>query len=60
LLPKDWDRRFGDVVDAPEVGLELGAEILVVGGLDGRDVGIAGVVDDDVQAAEVVAGIRDR
>src|SRR5271154_2744479 len=35
LLPKGRDRRFGDVVDAPEVGLELGAEVLVVGGLDG-------------------------
>jgi len=60
LLPKDRYHRFGDVIDAPEVGLELGAEVLVVGGLDRRDVGVADVINDDVQAAEVAAGVRDR
>jgi hypothetical protein len=59
LLPKDRYHRFGDVIDAPEVGLELGAEVLVVGGLDRRDVGVADLINDDVQAAEVATGVRD-
>ena len=46
------DRRLGDVVDAPEVGLELGAEVVVVDGLDRRDVGVARVVDDHVDTPE--------
>ena len=48
-------RRFGHVVDTPEVGLELGAEVTVVGGLDGRDVGIPRIVDDDVQTSQAGA-----
>ena len=56
LLAQQRDRRLGDVVDAPEVRLELGAEIGVVRRLDGRHVGVAGVVDDHVDPAEAVAG----
>ena len=52
LLAEHGDGRLGDVVDAPEVGLELGAEVRVGGGLDGRHVRVAGVVDDHVEAAE--------
>ena len=60
LLAQHRDGRLRDVVDAPEVGLELGAEVLVVAGLDGRDVGVAGVVDDHVEAAEPLARLGDR
>jgi hypothetical protein len=35
LLAEHRDRRLGDVVDPPEVGLELDAEVLVISGLDG-------------------------
>jgi hypothetical protein len=37
----------------------LGAEVSVGGGLDGRHVRIAGVVDDHVEAAEAAAGLGD-
>ena len=41
-----------DVDDAEEVGLDLLAEFLFGHVLDGVDLGVAGVVDDDVEAAE--------
>ena len=34
LFSQHGDGRLLDVVDTPEVGLELGAEVLVVSGLD--------------------------
>ena len=55
LFAQQRDRRAGDVVDAPEVGLELAAEILLRCRLDRRHVGVARVVDDHVDAAEVLA-----
>src|SRR5690606_4334341 len=52
LRAEDGDGGTGDVVDAPEIGLELLPEVLDRAGFDGCDVGIAGVVDEDVDAAE--------
>ncbi len=42
------------------IGVPRCPEVLVDGGLDGRDVGVTGVVYDDVQSAEVAAGVPDR
>ena len=60
LLAKDGHGRPGDVNDPPEVGLDLGAEVVLREVLDGVDVGIAGVVDEDVQPAERVGRGLDR
>jgi hypothetical protein len=43
---------LGDVIDAPEVRLELAAEVLLARCLDRGDVRVAGVVDDDVHPPE--------
>ena len=48
------------MIDAPEVRLELGAEVGLVAGLDRRDVRVAGVVDHDVEAAEAFHAGVDR
>jgi hypothetical protein len=52
--------RSGHVVDAPEVGLELGAEVVLAARLDRRDVRVPGVVDDDVETAEAGHAGADR
>jgi hypothetical protein len=53
-------RSLRHVVDAPEIRLELGPEVLVIAGLDGRHVGVPGVVDHDVETPEPFPGGRDR
>jgi hypothetical protein len=59
LFSQHGDGRLRNVVDTPEVGLELGTEVLIISGLDGRDVGVASVVDDDVEPAEPLARLVD-
>ena len=65
MWPEDCSRRTGTaarvmVDDAPEVGLDLSAEVILREVLDGVDVGIAGVVDENVQPAEDVGCCLDR
>ena len=52
LLAQDRQGGLGDVDDAEEVRVDLGAEVLGGDVLDRGEVGVAGVVDDDVEAAE--------
>jgi len=52
--------RLRHVVHAPEVGLELGLEVVLVAGLDRGDVRVAGVVDHDIEAAEALHRSADR
>ena len=60
LLAQHRQRRLGDVDDAEEVGVDLGAEVVGVDVLDRGEVRVAGVVDDDVDAAEALAAGGDR
>src|SRR3954469_7357602 len=60
LLAEDGHGGPGEVDDAPEVGLDLGAEVVLREVLDGVDVRIAGVVDENVQPAEGVGRCLDR
>jgi hypothetical protein len=60
LLAEDGQGCPGDVDHAPEVSLDLGAEVVLREVLDGVDVGIAGVVDENVQPAEGVGRCLDR
>ena len=58
LLPEDGHGRLGDVHDAHEVGVDLLAEVGRFHVLERGCVGVAGVVDDHVDAAELlVAGV---
>ena len=50
--PQDGQRRLGDVHDAEQVGVDLRPEVRQRDVLDRREVGVAGVVDHDVEAAE--------
>jgi len=52
LRAHDRQRRLGQPDHAEQVGVHLGPEVLEVHVFDGADVGIAGVVDQDVQPAE--------
>ena len=54
LPAQDRERRLGGVHRAEEDGLELVAERLVAHVLERGEVGVAGVVDDDVEPAERV------
>ena len=60
LLAEDGHGGPGEVDDAPEVGLDLGAEVVLREVLDRVDVGIAGVVDENVQPAEGAGRCLDR
>ena len=60
LLAQNRERRLGDVDDAEEVGVDLPAEILERDVLDGREIRVAGVVDDDVDPAEALHAGGDR
>ena len=60
LCPQLRDHRLGHVVHAPEIGLELGPKIGLVARLDGCDVRVPRVVDDDVKPAETPGTRRDR
>ena len=53
------DGRLGQVHDAKEIGLELGAEVLNGRVLDRGQVSIAGVVDQHIEPAEHVNGQLD-
>ncbi len=53
------DSRLGQVHDAKEIGLKLGAEVLNGRVLDRGKVPIAGVVDQHIEAAEGVNGQLD-
>ena len=53
------DSRLGQVHDAKEIGLKLGAEVLHGRVLDRGEVPIAGVVDQHIEAAEDVNGQLD-
>ncbi|CAM5589599.1 hypothetical protein SANTM175S_00678 [Streptomyces antimycoticus] len=52
LAAQGGKRGLGDVVDAPEVRLELGAEVVVVRCLDGRHIRVSRVVHEHVDAPE--------
>jgi hypothetical protein len=52
-------RRLRHVDHSEQVGLDLGAEVAVVHLLDRCAGGIAGVVDDDIQAPERIDGDGD-
>ena len=56
LCTQDGERRARHVDHAPEVGLDLGAEVLLGKVLDRVDVRVARVVDDDVEPAEGLVG----
>ena len=60
LLAEHRERGLGDVDDAKEVGVDLSAEILERDVLDRREVGVPGVVDDDVDPSEVLDAGGDR
>jgi hypothetical protein len=54
MWPLDCSRRTGTAAgvrfdDAPEIGLDLGAEVVLREVLNGVDVGIAGAVNENVQ-----------
>ena len=51
---QEGERGLGDPDGAEEVRLELGAELGLAELLDHPEVAVAGVVDDDVEPAEVV------
>ena len=53
-------RRLGDVNDAEQVGVDLGAEVIRGDVLDRAEVGVARVVDDDVDPAECLCSRGDR
>ncbi len=58
LGAQDRQRRLGDVDHAQEIGRDLRLEIGQLDVLERGGVGVARVVDDDVEAAEVrVAGL---
>ncbi len=52
--------RLGDPEGSEKIGLELGAGILFADLLDEAEVAVAGVVDDDVEPAEMVVRLLDR
>jgi hypothetical protein len=60
LLAQDGQRGAADVDHAPEVRLDLRAEVLVGEVLDRVDVRVARVVDEHVEAPESVDGGLDR
>ena len=59
LLPQERQRRLGHPHGAEDVGLQLVAELVLGQLLDEPEVPVAGVVDDDVEAAEVLVGLLD-
>jgi hypothetical protein len=56
LRPHDRQRRLCDPQGAEEVRLELRSHLVLREFLDHAEVAVAGVVDDDVELAEVVGG----
>ncbi len=56
LRPKEGNGRLGHVDDPEQVRLDLRPERGEVGVLDGGDVAVPGVVDDDVDASEALYG----
>ena len=59
LLAQDRQRGLGDPQRTEQVGLELGAGLGLGELLDHAELAVAGVVDDDVEAAEVLVRPRD-
>ena len=56
----DRQRRLRDPERAEDVGLDLGAGLRLADFLDGAELAVAGIVDDDVEAAEALVGLGDR
>ena len=54
LFVQHGEGGFRDVDDAEQVRLDLGAKVILGGVLDGRGVGIPGIVDHHVERAEDV------
>ncbi len=60
LLAQERQRRLGDPERAEEVGLHLVADVGLAELLDHAELAVAGVVDDDVEAAELLVRRADR
>ena len=60
LLAQIRQRGLGDPQRAEHVRLDLVAGVLLGQLLDEAELAVAGVVDDDVQAPEMVVGLLDR
>ena len=56
LLAQERQRGLGDPQRAEQVGLDLVARLLLGELLDHAELAVAGVVDDDVEAPEVLVG----
>ena len=59
LLPEIGQRRLRHPQGAEQVGLDLGPGLLLGDLLDGAEQAVAGVVDNDIETAEVVVGVPD-
>ena len=59
LLAQERQRRLGDPERAEQVGLDLVADLGLAELLDHPELAVAGVVDHDVEAAEVLVGLLD-
>ncbi len=59
LLAKEWEGGLGDVDDAEEIGLVLGTDALDRSVLKCFKIGIASVVDDNINYADFLGGTVD-
>jgi hypothetical protein len=59
LLAQNWEYGLGDIDYTHEIGVDLGTEVLDINVLDSNGVGISCIVDDDVDAAELVMACLD-